>query len=405
MSTSFPAAGLACSIAVLVVTLGGPAVAADGACDEELSGDNPAAWGTCTVHQLEELNTDAARLTAEMERSSAVLPALSEELLSSLNQLASDLEEIQAAIDAMMTWAKQGDLSASRANARSALAGIDAASTRLKEMEALIGDHRPWFPEGVQGWQVVREGDPGATPPNAQLSTGEQPPATSVEPPPSVKVGPEASWQGDLVAAESPPGDLARLLPLIEIHCPGLPAAELSGPWEHEGDRYYSALLSRSDEGWPGVYDIQDPDSSCLLVARQGGDELVTLGSTAVVAGYSLRHQEFQPPALLTPLMVPGWPACARTSATTEGHGGGGGPQMETYCPTEEAGLKRVLTATLESYTDINTASEQAANCRPIDLIPDVDGDEIWLVARGCFDGEPQDMMWRFEGGTFVQMK
>ena len=408
MASSFPFRGphrLAALLLALAAASTAHAADLDEECKQALTRDDPAGWEACVVRRLGSLNADVERVAVQVEQSIAVVPAVADQLLASLDLLAVRLEQVQIAFEAMQAHVSAGNLDSARTALATTLANIELVSGQLGELERLIEDRKPWFPPDVSHWEVR-----DATGENSAVlehsTSGEPPPESAAIPlPPAVAAAPTApSWKGELGSAASPPGDLARLAPLLEARCPGLVHAELSGPWEHEGARYFVGVVSRSSEPWSGEYDIQAPERSCLLLARAEGADLVVLGNGPVDAGYSLRRREFYPPMSVSPLFVPGWPACARVLVDAMGHGGGG-EQLEVHCPSGGDELQRVLTTTLESYTETNASVERALQCRPIDLIPDRQDDEVWLMARGCFDGEPTEMLWRFEGESFTRAK
>lgn len=124
---------------------------------------------------------------------------------------------------------------------------------------------------------------------------------------------------------------------------------------------------------------------ACLTLTRAVEGTPVLLASGAIPAGWSERYGEASAPALIRdPFEVAGEPPWVVTSRQAQGAGGGGGDVLSIWRPAGGVWTE-VLDYTLESYTNINSATETP--CEPGDSLVRRSGDV--LEVQPCFDGQP----------------
>lgn len=189
------------------------------------------------------------------------------------------------------------------------------------------------------------------------------------------------------VAQTATPNPDARLSALERV-CPGAEMASWTDKWSVEGLVYQAALI------WPA-----EQAEACLALLQGDGQAVQVVAHHLIEAGYSERYREYSAPALhATPVLLAGALPFIVTSRQSQGAGGGGGDLYTIWRPAGGQ-LHSALEFSLESYTDINSLTENPCDDQP----PFYEQLEDYLAVSACFDGERQPTAYyHFDGNRFV---
>ena len=169
--------------------------------------------------------------------------------------------------------------------------------------------------------------------------------------------------------------------------CPAGDTITWAGPWNIAQQSYWAGLV------WP-----EGEPEACLALFQITDTEIIPIASENIEAGYSTRYDEYSAPSLNPQaILIPNQLPFVVTAAQSTGSNGGGGDLLSVWRPNGNK-FDRVLSFTLESYTDLNVAIESPCD---LDAFTFVQQDDEVRVTP-CFDGDTQPtQVYQFDGERF----